>query len=95
MAGSPRGARPQREALSGGSEGPEGAPEAPRFARRLRRSSSVLRGAVNLCRFRAESALTGQLWAPLRGAPELLCESIFAHSRRPSGDGPERALKGL
>eukprot|EP00969_Alexandrium_andersonii_P297969 13169756-Alexandrium_andersonii.AAC.1 len=34
-----------------------------------------------------ESALTGQLGAP--------CEGIFAHSVRPSGGCPARALKGL
>eukprot|EP00969_Alexandrium_andersonii_P040196 1761694-Alexandrium_andersonii.AAC.1 len=30
-----------------------------------------------------ESILTGQLGAPLRGAPKLRCESIFAHSTAP------------
>eukprot|EP00969_Alexandrium_andersonii_P201999 8925617-Alexandrium_andersonii.AAC.1 len=30
-----------------------------------------------------ESALTEQLGVPLRGAPELPCESTFAHSTAP------------
>eukprot|EP00969_Alexandrium_andersonii_P355880 15445396-Alexandrium_andersonii.AAC.1 len=41
-----------------------------------------------------ESALTGQLGAPLRGAPELLCESIFAPSTAPVGRRPPEGSEG-
>eukprot|EP00969_Alexandrium_andersonii_P002670 116118-Alexandrium_andersonii.AAC.1 len=42
-----------------------------------------------------ESALTGQPGAPLRGAPSCNVKASSPIVRRPSGGGPERALKGL
>eukprot|EP00969_Alexandrium_andersonii_P357362 15448615-Alexandrium_andersonii.AAC.1 len=42
-----------------------------------------------------ESALTGQLWAPLSGAQSCYVKASSPIVRRPSGGGPERALKGL
>eukprot|EP00969_Alexandrium_andersonii_P348051 15389657-Alexandrium_andersonii.AAC.1 len=41
-----------------------------------------------------ESALTGQLGAPLRGRPTLQCESIFAHSAAPAGRCPREGSEG-
>eukprot|EP00969_Alexandrium_andersonii_P369113 15474397-Alexandrium_andersonii.AAC.1 len=41
-----------------------------------------------------ESALTGQLWAPLRGAPKLLRKSIFAHSVAAVGRRPREGSEG-
>eukprot|EP00969_Alexandrium_andersonii_P342037 15119308-Alexandrium_andersonii.AAC.1 len=42
-----------------------------------------------------ESALTGQVWAPLRGAQICYAKASSPIVRRLSGGGPERALKGL
>eukprot|EP00969_Alexandrium_andersonii_P073774 3254407-Alexandrium_andersonii.AAC.1 len=42
-----------------------------------------------------ESALTGQLWAPLRGTQSCNVKASSPIVRRPLGGGPERALKGL
>eukprot|EP00969_Alexandrium_andersonii_P282696 12497545-Alexandrium_andersonii.AAC.1 len=42
-----------------------------------------------------ESVLTRQLGAPLRGAPSCYVQASSCIVRRPSGGGPERALKGL
>eukprot|EP00969_Alexandrium_andersonii_P364235 15463691-Alexandrium_andersonii.AAC.2 len=42
-----------------------------------------------------ESALTGQLGVPLCGAPCCYVKASSHIVRRPSGGGPERALKGL
>eukprot|EP00969_Alexandrium_andersonii_P211317 9333074-Alexandrium_andersonii.AAC.1 len=42
-----------------------------------------------------ESALTGQLGAPLRGAKSCCAKVSSPIVWRPSGGGPERALKGL
>eukprot|EP00969_Alexandrium_andersonii_P282943 12507818-Alexandrium_andersonii.AAC.1 len=41
-----------------------------------------------------EIALTGQLGAPLRGAPKLPCESIFAHTTAPVGRRPREGSEG-
>eukprot|EP00969_Alexandrium_andersonii_P289680 12803665-Alexandrium_andersonii.AAC.1 len=42
-----------------------------------------------------ESALPGQLWAPLRGAPSCCVKASSPIARRPLGGGPKRALNGL
>eukprot|EP00969_Alexandrium_andersonii_P110135 4859323-Alexandrium_andersonii.AAC.1 len=42
-----------------------------------------------------EDALTGQLGAPLRGARSRYVKASSPVVRRPSGGGPDRALKGL
>eukprot|EP00969_Alexandrium_andersonii_P196806 8694499-Alexandrium_andersonii.AAC.1 len=42
-----------------------------------------------------ESALTGQRWAPLRGAHSCCVKAASPRVRRPSGGGLQRALKGL
>eukprot|EP00969_Alexandrium_andersonii_P282531 12490538-Alexandrium_andersonii.AAC.1 len=42
-----------------------------------------------------ESAPTGQLWAPLRGAQCCYVQASLSTVPRPSGGSPERALKGL
>eukprot|EP00969_Alexandrium_andersonii_P336750 14885243-Alexandrium_andersonii.AAC.1 len=42
-----------------------------------------------------ESPLTDQLRAPLRGAPSCCVKASSPIAQRPSGGGPERALKGL
>eukprot|EP00969_Alexandrium_andersonii_P235141 10381829-Alexandrium_andersonii.AAC.1 len=42
-----------------------------------------------------EDAFTLQLWAPRSGAPSCPVRALSPIARRPSGGGPERALKGL
>eukprot|EP00969_Alexandrium_andersonii_P163363 7221112-Alexandrium_andersonii.AAC.1 len=41
-----------------------------------------------------ESALTGQLWAPHRGAPSCRVKGSSPKVRRPSGGGPGEGCEG-
>eukprot|EP00969_Alexandrium_andersonii_P063244 2784809-Alexandrium_andersonii.AAC.1 len=58
-------------------------------------SEMCIRDSPNGHRTMGESALTGQLWAPLRGAHSCHVKASSPMVRCPSGGGPERALKGL